>query len=85
MILILGGEEPSFLDGSVNDRHWQLDIRREPRGWEAAPAPLLAVHGTDGAILQGTLVLAGGASRHGALSLTAWSSTLQLLNLSARR
>ena len=78
VIFIFGGEEPSFLDGGIKDRHWKLDARAQAPRWEAAPAPPLPVHGTDGAMLQGTIVIAGGASRHGALSVAGWSRAFQL-------
>lgn len=79
VIFIFGGEEPSFLDGGINDQHWKFDTRAQIPRWEAAPAPPLPVHGTNGAVLQGTIAIAGGASRHGALSVAGWSSALQLI------
>jgi hypothetical protein len=27
VIFIYGGEEPSFIDGGINDRHWMFDTR----------------------------------------------------------
>jgi len=79
VIFVYGGEEPSFLDGSVNDRHWMLDTRSERRRWHPAPAPPLPVHGSYGAVLQDNLVIAGGATTHGALSIVGWSDALQTL------
>ena len=79
VIFIYGGEEPSLLDGGINDRHWMLDTRRGAQHWEPAPPPPLVVHGTHGAVLRGTMVIAGGSTRHGALTLTGWSSALQLM------
>jgi hypothetical protein len=38
------------------------------------------VHGTSGAVLQGTMAIAGGATRHGALTLLGWSNALQLMD-----
>ena len=62
-----------------------------PRGrdhspkWVAAPAPPLAVHGTDGAVLQGAMVLVGGAPWHGAYSVLGWTDALQLMKPEAIR
>src|SRR5947207_11266044 len=72
VIFIYGGEEPDFIDGGVNDRHWMLDTRASTPRWVAAPAPPLAAHGTDGAVLQGAMVLVGGAAWHGAYSILGW-------------
>ena len=80
LVFVYGGEEPSFLTGGTNDRHWMLDTRRVAQGWKPAPRPPLTVHGTSGAVLQGTMVIAGGATRHGALSLLGWSDALQLMD-----
>lgn len=77
-ILIFGGEEPT-LTGSVYDRHWMLDTTATAPRWEPAPAPPLALHGADGAVFQGSMVIAGGAGRHGALSVTAWTDAVQRL------
>jgi hypothetical protein len=79
IIFIYGGEEPSLFDGGIKDQHWMFDTRSANQRWESAPAPPLAVHGTDGAVLQGAMVIAGGSTRHGALSPTGWSKELQLM------
>jgi hypothetical protein len=79
IIFIFGGEEPDFLTGQVNDHHWKLDTGASMPRWEPAPSPLLAVHGTSGAVFQDTIAIAGGASRHGALSVAGWTALLQLL------
>ena len=79
VIFIYGGEEPSFIDGGINDRHWMFDTRGASPRWEPAPAPPLAVHGADGAVLHDSMVIAGGSTRHGALSATGWSKELLLM------
>jgi hypothetical protein len=79
-VLIYGGEEPTLWGGKVFDRHWMLDSDGAPERWRPAPPPPLPVHGADGTVFQGTLVIAGGASRHGALSVTAWTDAVQRLN-----
>lgn len=83
-ILVSGGEEPA-LGGEVFDRHWVLDPAGSPGRWRAAPPPPLAIHGADGAVFQGTLVIVGGASRHGLLSVTAWTDAFQTLQLTPAR
>src|SRR5262249_55118766 len=76
-IYIFGGEEPDFLAGEVKDRHWKLDTRTGAQRWEPAPRPALAVHGSNAVILGDGIAIAGGASRHGALSAAAWTDTFQ--------
>ncbi len=78
-IHVLGGEEPAFRGGGIIDRHWVLDTRETPLSWQLAESPPLTVHGADGAVFQGRLVIAGGASRHGARSVTAWTPLLQMM------
>lgn len=82
VVLIFGGEEPA-LRGRVYDRHWMLDPRDETPSWRPAPRPPLAVHGADGAVFQGMVVIAGGAGRHGLLSVTAWTDAVQWLEAAA--
>ena len=79
VIFIYGGEEPSLIDGGINDRHWMFDTRGASPRWEPAPASPLAVHGADGAVLNDAMVIAGGSTRHGALSAMGWSKELQLM------
>jgi hypothetical protein len=78
VVLILGGEAPELF-GEVYDRHWQLDTTEASPQWRTVPIPPLAVHGADGAVFQGAMVIAGGASRHGVLSVTAWTTAVQRL------
>jgi len=85
VIYIIGGEEPSFLDGGVNDRHWKFDTRDQRPRWQSVPAPPLAVHGTDGAVVDGMITIAGGAARHGAFSVAGWTSALQLFQVHRQR
>jgi hypothetical protein len=80
VILVYGGEEPALVGGRVFDRHWMLDTRAPVPSWRPAPPPPLAVHGADGAVFQGRLVIVGGASRHGMLSVTAWTDRFQRLD-----
>ena len=79
VIFIYGGEEPSFVDGGIKDQHWMFDTRSASQRWERAPAPPLAVHGAEGAVLDDAMVIAGGSTRHGVLSLAGWSKELQLM------
>lgn len=82
-ILIFGGEEPTR-GGGIIDAHWQFDTRAAHAGWRPAPAPALAVHGADGTVYDGRMVIVGGASRHGALSVTAWTDLMQTLPVRGR-
>ncbi len=83
MIVIYGGEDARFVRGGIVDEHWMLDPAEDTPVWRAAPPPPLAVHGSEGAAFQGTLVIAGGAGRHGALSVTSWTDALQVLDPAA--
>ncbi|MBE0477169.1 MAG: hypothetical protein IBX62_08745 [Coriobacteriia bacterium] len=77
-VYVLGGEDPR-LRGGVIDEHWVLDTRDERPRWELAQSPPLTVHGADGAVFEGRIVVVGGASRQGALSVTAWERTFQIM------
>ena len=79
-ILIFGGEEPALRGGGVFDRHWQLAWGEADAQWQPAPPPPLPVHGADGAVLDGNLVIAGGAARHGLMSLFGWTGLVQVLD-----
>jgi hypothetical protein len=85
VIFVFGGEEPDFLAGEVIDRHWRLNTRSAAPRWEPAPSPPLAVHGTNAAVLDDTIAIAGGATRHGALSVAGWTSALQLMRRAPER
>jgi N-acetylneuraminic acid mutarotase len=77
LIVISGGEAPGATGGIV-DRHWQLDTARGPEaGWTPLAPPPLAVHGAQGAAVDGRFMIAGGASRQGQFSRFAWSGLLQ--------
>jgi len=39
----------------------------------------MAVHGAAGAVPHDAMIIAGGSTRHGALSFTGWSKELQLM------
>lgn len=73
-IHIVGGEDPA-LSGGVLDRHYRLAPGEQ--AWEPAPLPVVAVHGVPGAVVSDRLVIAGGATRQGALSVLAWSGVAQ--------
>ena len=75
-ILLSGGEDPSVSD-DVIDRHWQIDARDPTATWQPLDAPPLAVHGAQGAMVDGTFVIAGGASRPGGASRFSWSGLTQ--------
>jgi N-acetylneuraminic acid mutarotase len=78
MILISGGEDPG--PGVIVDRHWLLDTSAgAAAAWVELPAPPLTVHGAPGVILGGQFVIAGGSSRPGGQSSTAWTGATQVL------
>lgn len=77
VIVISGGEDPGG-SGRMVDDHWQLDTAAGAEAqWRPLAPPPLAVHGAQGAVLDGRFVIAGGASRHGQFSRFAWSGLLQ--------
>lgn len=78
VIVISGGEEPGE-NGRVVDDHWQLDTANSvgTQQWRPLAPPPLAVHGAQGAVVDGRFMIAGGASRQGQFSRFAWSGLLQ--------
>ena len=77
-IHVYGGEEPGLIGGAVFDRHWRIDPGAPDPDWEPASPPIQAVHGAEGAVLEGRFYIAGGASRQGMLSAFSWSDLLQI-------
>lgn len=74
-IHVVGGEDPATFGGEVFDRHYVLNLKSGQ--WRTAPPPILAVHGAASAVLRGTLVVAGGSRRQGALSVLGWTGLAQ--------
>jgi N-acetylneuraminic acid mutarotase len=74
---VIGGENPAFLGGRVLTEHFVL-----PAGsttWERRAPPALPVHGAGFGAYQGAvLVVAGGATRPGALSVLSWTGVTQI-------
>ncbi len=77
-IHIYGGEDPSFRGGGVFDRHWRLDPSAEEPRWVEADPPPQAIHGVEGATLDGHFYKAGGANLQGGRSMFGWSDRLQI-------
>lgn len=75
-IHVVGGEDPATIGGGVIDRHFVL--RPGTEEWREAPLPILATHGSASAVLRGSLVIAGGARRQGALSPLGWTGLVQV-------
>lgn len=71
---VVGGEDPRFVVGGVIDAHYVLGEEAE---WRRASRPILPVHGAGFAVHQGRLIVAGGASREGALSTISWTPVTQ--------
>jgi hypothetical protein len=85
LVLVSGGEDPAPGGDGVFDRHWWFDTAQPEAGWREMPLPPSAVHGAEGAVIDGRFYIAGGATRAGRLSFAAWSSALQVLDLDALR
>jgi hypothetical protein len=77
-IVVVGGEDPAVVGGGIVHRHWRLADDRDR--WEPLLPPPLVTHGSADGVLDGRLVIAGGASRQGALSPTSWTATTQVLD-----
>jgi N-acetylneuraminic acid mutarotase len=71
----IGGENPRLLGGGVIDAHVMLDSAADR--WERGPRALLPVHGPASGVLDGQLVVVGGAARQGGLSAIAWTAVTQ--------
>jgi N-acetylneuraminic acid mutarotase len=85
LIFVSGGEDPQPTGEGVFDRHWWLDTSDSAAVWQAVPPPPLAVHGAEGALIDGRFYIPGGASRAGGLSFMSWSDDLQVLEIAALR
>jgi N-acetylneuraminic acid mutarotase len=76
-ILVLAGEDRATFAGQVFDVAWRLPPGADD--WQpAAPLPL-PVHGAGDGVVGGRLVVAGGASRQGALSIFSWTDRVDSL------
>jgi N-acetylneuraminic acid mutarotase len=85
LILVSGGEDASPVGDGVFDRHWWIDTRQAETGWHRLPHPPLAVHGAEGAVVDGHFYVVGGASRAMAQSVAAWVSEAQVFDLAQLR
>lgn len=72
---VIGGEDPGVLGGSVSRSHLVLTDPGED--WRRAPEAILAVHGAGYATTEEALIVAGGASRQGALSAISFVALTQ--------
>jgi hypothetical protein len=77
-VVVVGGEDPTTLGGGVIRGGWMLAA--DGSGWEPLPDPPLAVHGAADGVVGDRLVIAGGAGRQGALSVTSWTAAVQVLD-----
>jgi hypothetical protein len=82
-IHVVGGEEPKTVGGHVIDVHYVL--RPGGDGWEEAPLPILATHGSAYGVLSGSLLIAGGARRQGAFSPIGWTGLTEVYQPGAAR
>ncbi len=72
---VVGGEDPRFFLGGVIDEHYVIAPRS--RRWRSASRALLPVHGAGYAVHAGRFLVAGGATREGALSTISWTPIVQ--------
>lgn len=82
-LFVVGGEDPSFFGGHVSNDNFMLALEApdgEPR-WQRRPEPMLAVHGAAFGTSDRSLVIAGGASRNGALSIVSWTNVTQTFSV----
>lgn len=70
---VVGGEDPAVPGGRVIDAHYVLHAGAPD--WVAAPKPPTPTHGAGYGAYRGKLIIAGGATRQGLLSFTAWSGS----------
>ena len=76
VIYISGGEDPAT--GSIVDRHWRLDTSLgDAASWEPLAPPPLAVHGVQGAAIDGRFLVIAGSTRAGGQSNTGWTGATQ--------
>ena len=83
LILVSGGEDPSPVGDGVLDRHWWLDTRASDPEWRELPRPPLAIHGVQGAVIDGRYYIVGGATRAGGQSFVSWTDATQAFDLDA--
>jgi hypothetical protein len=85
-LFVVGGEDPRFFRGHVSNDHFMLALEdpNRRRRWERRPEPMLAVHGAAYGTSERSLVIAGGASRNGALSIISWTNVTQSFSILPR-
>lgn len=72
---VVGGEDPDLRGGRVMHEHYLIDVGE--RRWRDGDEQLLPVHGAGYGVISGRLVVAGGATRQGALSTVSWTTVTQ--------
>jgi N-acetylneuraminic acid mutarotase len=73
---VLGGEDPAPAGGKVLKSHYALEA--DAQKWEKRPSSPLPVHGAGYGSDGRRLIVAGGASRPGALSTISWTGVTQI-------
>lgn len=81
-IHVVGGEDPAVIGGTVIDEH--LVLRPGGSDWTNAALPIIATHGSASAVLRGSMIIAGGSRRQGALSVLGWTGVFQLYEPNAQ-
>jgi hypothetical protein len=73
---VIGSEDPSFIGGGVAASHYVFG--KNGTRWKALERQPLGVHGAAYGVWRDSLIVAGGASRNGALSVISWTDVTQL-------
>jgi hypothetical protein len=73
---VVGSEDPSVIGGGVSASHYVF--RAKGTRWKRIAREPLGVHGAAYGVWDDSLVIAGGASRNGALSVISWTDVTQL-------
>lgn len=75
---VVGGEDPGVIGGRVIEAHYMLE--QGSLRWRSGTRPVLAVHGAGFAVHGNGLIVAGGASRQGGLSVASWTGVTQVFS-----
>jgi len=74
-IVAIGGEDMHLFSGQVFHMHERYEP--ETDRWTAGSPPPIPRHGAAAAVVNNTLYVIGGATRHGAFSVISWSRAVE--------
>jgi hypothetical protein len=75
---VVGSEDPSLIGGGVSASHYVFGAKGTR--WKPLAREPLGVHGAAYGVWEESLIVAGGASRNGALSVISWTDATQLFS-----